>query len=491
MAITDEQYTAWLRADARQRVLLAEAKSYKDGVEATRYISTYPFVSAPTDTPPNQPYDDIILEVPLFTQRIPEALGGRSIAGWGDVVFSLDGRDGDEWLTHAWDGREIQLLVGDKDWPRADFRTVLDGFSADIVALDDRRGAIRIRDKSWAFNVPIQTNRIASGPNAGKLKPLALGDCFNAEPPLLDAATHKYQGHDGAAEDFPAVREGGNATAFTEQLADGTFTLTGAPTLRITCDIKGESSGPYLTTAAGLIEHIVTTRTVLTSGDIDGASFTAFDALCPQTLGLYIREGGLVVNALDALVKSVGGFWTFDHDDLLTLGRLDLPSGTPVLRLYAERGDIERDGVQLVSRILPVKSERFGYRRNWTVQSDGLANVVSEADRATYGAAYKTVVAENPLVPTTHLLADEPAEFATLMQIEAEAQAEVERDAALYSELRYVHAVKCFTAPFRVRCGQVIEITYPNTLFRTGRLVTVIGKRVSPTSNRCVLEVFS
>ncbi len=489
MSITDEQYDVWLKSDAPQRVLLVEAAAYADGVETTYYFSTHPFVSLPSDTPANQAYDDIILEVPLFTQRIPEALGGNSQAGWGDIIISNESGARDDWLEMAWDGRSLKMLVGDPDWPRNDFRVVVDGFSADIVALDDRRIAIRARDKSWALNVPIQTNLIGgSGSNKDKLKPLCYGDCFNVEPVLLDHTTHKYQVHDGITEDIPAVREGGNTTAFAEQLADGTFTLTGSPTARITADVLGDSTGAYLTTVADIINEIVTTRTVLTSGDIDSAAFTAFDALCPQTVGIYIREGALVAQVLDALVKSVGGYWTFNRDGELTLGRLDAPTGTPVLELIED--DIALNGIRLVRRILPVKAERFGWRRNWTPQEDTVG-AVSEANRALYAAAYQTVTAENAGVPVVHLLADEPPQFATLLQIESEAQDEVERDATLYSELRYVHEVQCFAAPFQIHCGQVIQITYPNAMFAAGRLVTVIGMRETPTGKRVVLEVFS
>jgi hypothetical protein len=491
MPITDQQYTDWLNSDAPQRALLVEAKAYdvSAGAEVTHYLSTHPFVSLPADTPANQAYDDIIIEVPLFTQRIPEALGGSSQSGWGDIIVSNESGVRDDWLEDAWDGRALKLLVGDPSWPRDDFRTVVDGFSADIVSLDERRIALRARDKSWALNVPIQTSLIGgSSVNKDKLKPLCFGDCFNVEPVLTDAATHKYQVHDGITEDIPAVREGGNATAFTEQLADGTFTLTGSPTARITADVLGASTGPYLTTVADIVEHILTTRTILTSGDLDAAAFTAFDALCAQTVGLYLREGGLVASALDALVRAVGGYWTWTRDGLFTLGRLDAPSGTPVLELIAD--DIALNGIRIARRILPVKAERFGYRRNWTPQAETVG-AVSEANRALYAAPYKTVTASNPAVPAVHLLADEPAEFPTLLQVEAEAQTEVNRDAALYSTLRYVHEVQCFAAPFQIYCGQVIRITHPTKLFADGRLVTVVGIRESPTRKKCVLEVFS
>src|SRR5688500_7315631 len=149
MPISDAEFDAWLKADDKRRVLLIEAKAYSGGAEVTRYLSDKGFVSEPTDTPADTVYDDVVTEVPYFTSRIAEVFTGSSQAAWGDVRITNENGDRSDWLDDAWDGREVAIYIGDGEWEKADFRTILNGFSADLVAPGRSSLALRIRDKTW------------------------------------------------------------------------------------------------------------------------------------------------------------------------------------------------------------------------------------------------------------------------------------------------------------------------------------------------------
>jgi hypothetical protein len=491
MAITDAQYLAWLAADNKNRALLGEAKAYSGGVEVTRYFANKAYVSGPGETPANTTYDDILAQVPNFTTRMSEVFGGHSTASWGDLILSNESGVRDSWLNDAWDGRALNLYFGDPAWARSDFRSILAGYSADLVALDRSRLALRARDKSWALNVPLQTSLIGgSTANKDKLKPVCYGQVFNIEPPLIVAATHEYQVHDGAIEDVTDVRDNGLTVAYTKDLANGKFTLNAAPAGRITCDAKGaKPSGVYHVKCADIVQDILTTRTALVASDLDSASFTAFNTTCAQTLGFFSPGFISVAAAVDELVSSVGGFWAQDRDGMIVLGQFVAPTGTPELELNAD--DVALNGISIQRRILPVDTIRLGYKKNYSVQVDGLAGAVTESNRAVFAAGSLTVSASNGGVSTTHLLAEFPPQIETLLVVEAEAQTEVSRRATLWSTLRYIYQVNCFTAPFKLRLGQVIQLTHPRFGFSAGKLATVVGFREQPTLRRAILELFA
>lgn len=491
MSISDAQYLAWLKGDGKRRALLVEATAYSGGAAITRYASNHAFVSGPAATPANIAYEDIVTGVPEYSVSMPEQFAGHIAGSWGNIDITNENGLRDGWLGDAFDGRPVKLLMGDAAWGRDDFRTVLVGVASDIASLSRSQLSIRLQDKTGSTSVAIQKSLIGgTTANKNRLKPLCFGECFNIEPPLITAATHEYQAHDGTVNDITDVRDGGLAVAYTKDLANGKFTLSAAPAGRVTCDVQGAKvSGVYLTKTADIISHIITTRTALTAGDIDAAAFTAFNALCAQKVGIHIADRRNVDAVLDDLVRGVGGYWTFDRAGLLTLGRLDVPSGTTVLDLDAD--DILTDGISMTRRILPVETYRLGYRLNYAAQRDGLFGAVTEANRALYGADQQVVTAANAGITTTHLLARSPDAAATTLQDAAEAQTECSRRATLWGALRKIYKVKCFSAPFTQRIGNVIRITHPRYGFGAGTLATVIGISERPTQAVVDLEIFT
>jgi hypothetical protein len=492
MSISDADYLLWLQGDAKRRALLVEAVAYDGVTAATQYLSNHAFVSGPADTPPDRSYEDIIADVPSYSARLSEAFTGFSQTGWGDIVVVNESGVRDSWLAWAWDGRAVAIYYGDPAWSRGDFRSIFTGVGADVVALDRNRLSLRIRDKSWAVDVNIQTSLVGgSTANANKPKPLCFGQCFNVEPVLTVAATHEYQVHDGQIEDVTDVRDNGVSVGYAKDLANGKFTLTAAPTNggRITADVKGaKPAGSYKVTCADIVEHIITTRTSLTTSDRDATSFSDMNTTCPQTLGTYIRDFTTVAAVVDELVAAVGGFWCFDRDGKMMLGRFDAPSGVAALELVAD--DVVLNGIRVARRFIPVQTYKLGYKRNFTPQADGLAGAVSEAARAAYAAEFLTKTATNAGITTAHLLARNADEAGTVLVDATEAQTECTRRATLWNTLRYVYEVQCFVAPFKVRLGQVIQLTHSRFGFGSGELCTIVGFREMPTRGRIALELF-
>jgi len=493
MSISNAQFLAWLAKDNQNRVLLVEAQAYVTGTGlVTRYMATKPFVSAPTDSPASQAYDDLVANVPAFTRKMAEQFVGQSIASWGDIDVKNDAGARDSWLNDGWDGRAVNIYLGDTGWNKADFRLILAGYAADLVLKDWRTLTIKARDKQWCLTLPLQTNTIG-GTTANQQKPIPIcyGQCQNVSPLLVDNATNKYQVHDGAIQAINQVYQDGVAVGYTASIATGTFTLSSAATGQITADVQGaKPAGTYLTKIADIIKDICTTRTILTAPDIDVAgTFTAMNTTAPQTVGLYVDQATTVMAVLDQLVKSVGGWFGFSRAGLMQIGQLQAPAGTPVVSLAAD--DIKEFGISIKKRQLPSAQVLLGYAENYTVQAPGLNTGVTQTQRAVLADQYQAITAANAGVLTKYLLADRPTAIeGTLIVGSADATTEATRRINLYNAVRSIYTIDCFAAPFQVDIGSIVSITFPRFGWDSGVLGVVVGFVEQPTSNRLTLDIW-
>jgi hypothetical protein len=173
----------------------------------------------------------------------------------------------------------------------------------------------------------------------------------------------------------------------------------------------------------------------------------------------------------------------------MLLGQFVAPTGTAALELVAD--DVALRGFTIKNRMIPVKTYRLGYKRNFTIQVGGLAGAVTEANRAAYAAEYLAKTKTNAGVETTYLLAENPPLDGTLLADGTEAQTECDRRGTLWSVLRYIYVARCFAAPYKLRLGQVIKLYHPRFGFAAGKLATLIGYTWYPTRKRATLELFA
>lgn len=484
--ITDTEFNAWLIRDNVRRVVLVEAQAHDGSGVVTRYFSNTPYASFPTDTPANQPYDDLLKDVPRFSNVMAEAFEGNSRPAIGEMVVDNSNGERDDWLLDSWAGYPVKLYLGDPSWIRDDYRLILDGITADIQAKNKDSITFKIRDKQDLLNKQVQPTLYTTGSAIGKPKPLCYGEVFQITPVLVDSATHKYQIHDGVIQQIVAVYIDGVSTAFTNDLSNGGFTMASAITGQITVDAKGaKPSGTYIVKVADIVLDIAT-RAGLVSGDIDSASLTAMNTTCPQTIGLYIPDRQNIMSVFDVLLKSVGGFYGFGRDGKLKLGRLNAPVGTATLSLTAD--DIEANGLDVKTISPPIKTVRLGYKRYYSPMTAGVASGVTEAVRADLMQEYRAVTASNS-VPEWPLAA-EPDLIPTALALSAEAQTECTRRATLYSVPRRILKIRSFTASQQIELGQEIKITWPRYGLDSGEYAIVVGINESPTSFKVDLEVW-
>lgn len=451
-----------------EKVLLIEVKYYDiaGATERTAYLSTAPFITSPTDAPPNQIYQNRLTGMPYFTRRIPEAFYGKSVSGFGDIVIDNSEGDLDRWLLHGWDGRGITIKLGNALWPYTDFVTILTGTVEKLAIESDTELRLEIRDLSRLLDAPVQNNLLPStSPAYKKPIPLCYGRCYNVKPPQLNSATLTYQVHDGIIDAITEVYDNGVAlglgVGYTANLTAGTFTLTAAPAGDITADVKGaKPSGSWLYRPGEIMAAIITRSggMALSSSYIDSASVTTLDTARGYEIGIYIddeRRNGLDV--LDEIVKSCGAYYGFNRVGLFEVGAFSLPSITPVISL--DGTDITGD-FSFSLHDIPIYKTTIGYERNWTTQSGGeLAGAVSTARRGWLENEWRVVTAEDSSVLTAHLLAQSPEQFDTLISNSTDATTEAARILTLWKKQRFSGKIKTFSKPFSIGVGDTIRVT--------------------------------
>lgn len=222
MPISDVQFLAWLKKpDAARTVLCEIAFAYESAgamAEGTLYLSDRGYRTDSTQSPPNAVYPSRIKNAPDLERRFDvNALGGRGLVSVASMT--LDNPDGglDFMLDLIADGREARFYLGSPDWRREDFRLAFVAVTQTIRDTNAREIEVTFRDKSYLLDDSLVGDAIATGPNAGKPKPILLGRVknFDLTPYLLDSSALTYYVNNFALDSsfgtsiFPTVRDSG------------------------------------------------------------------------------------------------------------------------------------------------------------------------------------------------------------------------------------------------------------------------------------------
>jgi hypothetical protein len=244
VAVTSAQFVELLRGQSgAQTVILAEIKyAYQTAAgpaEGTFYLSDGEYRTKEGESPARTAYLDLIMDAPAFTRSIDLAkLGGRGTMTPGDLKLSNMDGESEFLLDHILDGREIRFYAGrggDHPWPRADFRLVGVALVASVKAGEEAL-TITLLDKNYLLDDTVVGDAIATGPNAGKPKPILLGAVknFDLTPYLLDQSTLTYAINNFAlsaatpSSYVAGLRDGGLDlfTGFLFEFGDFSFPLT-------------------------------------------------------------------------------------------------------------------------------------------------------------------------------------------------------------------------------------------------------------------------
>lgn len=462
--MTDADFLLWLKNQSAARVVLAEVVVNVSGVETTRYLSTGGYVTNASDTPASTSYEPIVTQGITFTEQL-SLTGGASLSAGDISVYNYSG-ERDSWLNDIWDGRAVQVFIGDATWSRSDFRMIFNGTVAGLQSKDRGTLNISLRDKLGRLNTPLSTATLGgTTTNKGALIPVLFGEAHNISPLLIDPATLEYQVHDAATQDISEIRDNGIPVSVTVTNSTGKFKLNQASVGAITASVQGDKNGTYTNTISSLVQRIVTgygnANQRFVSGDLDASNLAAFNTAHPQPVGAYFNSSTNVLNACQMLANSVGAQIVMSRLGKLQLVQLAVPGvGTPV-----EVGPTQmlEKSLHISERPSVMASSTIGFCKNWTVQ-EGLITAIPTEHQVLFATEWLQSTKADSAVKTTYKLDNEPDQIDTMLLRRTDADVEAQRRMDLWKVQRTVYSFEG-TADLLLTLSLGCAITLTNQRF--------------------------
>jgi hypothetical protein len=440
----------------------------------------------------------------------------RLQAQFGQIVIAAgDGVLDSAIKNFAVAGRSVRVYRGPRSTPTtANFSS----FSQILSALatgwtqDENQVTIDLRDTGFRLDQPLQSNLYAGTGGAegdsqwlGKPKPCLFGFRRNITPDLIDTGNLVYRVHFRAMQEVTAVRDLGAALTFSDDydtyadliaaslsggdyatcLADGLLRIETSAT-QLTVDAKGDNTGGYVDTHAGIARRVLSDMAALNPSDYIASSFGGWPG---GTAGLFYSssDAPTCADALDRLSASIAGWWGPQRDGRIVGGALFDPSAFGAdlflaLEDFITLSDI-RGSVQLLTlptvgsgTALPRYRQRVGYQQIETVQSGSdLAGTVSASDRAYYSQESRSVTAIDTTVQTRYPLAADYPVLISLFDASANAQTLADTVLGLHKHERRMFRVPSGGRGFLVDLGKVVNLAYPRYGIENGQNFVVVG----------------
>ncbi|AIY65202.1 hypothetical protein [Pseudoalteromonas piratica] len=435
----------WLNTPGLFRCVIVELDYIDNEQTKTAYFANCPFVSSGSDVPAHQAYQDAIVGGLEIVRTMSEVFFGKSASSISDLELVPTS------FTRSLNDVEnckIKIYIGDKTWSKTQFMQVFVGV-ADTVEQSKDKVSIEFKDKASALDIPILTSVFTAGPSEGELLPLALGQCFNITPKLINAATHTYKFNSVQSSAVNAVKFNGdlvNPTNYTVDLIASTITFLVQPVGNITLDINGAViGGQYVKTSNQIVNYLIGTRL--------GYAIT-FGVLPSYTLGIYIDNDTTYSDLLDQIAISIGGYWYFSRLGTFVFKQFSGTTGTANKTLRDDQ-NIEFTRQQR-HRLKPIQNLTLGYQKNWTV----LANVAARVFDTNPTLAQQ-LSNEQLTVSDSNAVNGLSITTPTLIANKDDAQTELARRLALKSIARYVNETEQLAAPFQWNLGDEISLETP------------------------------
>ncbi|QKY02817.1 hypothetical protein G3257_11560 [Janthinobacterium lividum] len=456
--MTDVQFLAWLQSSSATRVVLIEVQVNVAGVEVTRFISSWPYITGPADLPPNVEYLPLATGGLAFTEQV--SLTGEAGLSGGDI--ELDNADGalDGWLSDVWRNRPIKAWCGDPEWPRSDFRLIFDGIVADIGSSARESINLSLRDKLQRLDTPIAEAKLGGiSPNKDATLPIPFGECHNVTPLLTNPVTLEY-GFLGAVESSFEVRTNGKPIAVALNDLAGRFNLTTDPfSTTITVSVQGDNGAGYAPRIAPLVQRIATAygkaSDRFTVADLDLENLAAFDAAHPQLVGLYVADRTNQAQAIQQLAASVGAQAIMSRTGQLRLVQIALPAAGMPVEIGPEH--MRLDSLRPVQRLPVVAAVKIGFDKNWTVQTN-LTTSIPPAHADLYATEWLTETAVDEAVRARYRLTDDPPQIDTCLKTNEDARAEASRRLALNKVQRTIYEFDGESEMMMLELGQPVVL---------------------------------
>lgn len=488
---------------------------------ATTYIAATRGRSTDNDDEPPSQYVPGRLTPINFGSRLFDGVDPLTHGGFNVGVITLIDPEG---LFNAlkdlvWDNTPLEIKRGPRGTPFVDWPVVARFRSAGLLRSMDEK-VIQLRDTGWQLAGPLHgVTYLGTGgvegdvALTGRIKPWALGHCFNVEPVLLSASDQIFQWSLSSSEALVEVRHGGVslvidadyvnyaalaaavippgecASCLAESLVRPNLSLE----FGIRVDVTGDADGVTPTTRAAIIRRVATTRgtSLLDEGsEIDQASFQRMEAYHSAPVGWWFGTDVTKQQAIDLMLSGVLGWSIFTPDGRLRLGWLSAPEEqTATINLVGRIDDIGKP--RLVATSPPRRGTRISWQWNHAPQPDraSLAGVVSDDDAYIYGREGQYATSLSPelavLYPTAKLVTILQAGF----RDEADATFEATRQQQIFRVVRNRYERDLQIDPFIDLLGTAINIS--NDPLGSPELQICVGLNATGNSSVNTFEFFA
>lgn len=242
---------------------------------------------------------------------------------------------------------------------------------------------------------------------------------------------------------------------------------------------------PYLLSIAGISES-----------DFEETDAVPIQSMYSGTMGGCWARTETVANILNDYTQSWCGWWYFDTNDVLRIGRLKGPDAAPSLTLT--RDMVYGDVVPEIDRA-PGLSSIVSGQRNWSPYTDDELVPVGASMTATTRAELQKefrirVAGSGTLAPEyAHAAGAGTNGIATLWNLQAACQTLADELTSIYSQLRRFWRVSAFLSraeAYALEIGQTVEMESGRFGLSAGAKFLVVGISRRPLSNLVTLRLW-
>lgn len=507
--------------------LPAEFEAFPAAVTTPIYLSDKGFITTPGDSLPNINFSGLLTQPLKASRSLPlDPAADRKLAV---QVGAIEVSNADGSLTTAFNGtdiasRPVRVKLGRRSDPYSDF-----GLVASLLGLD-RYGSrastwVTASDVAALLDVPLQpetyagTGGLEGGSDlAGKYKPWGAGVLRNVPAVSIDPNTgqmfqlsyRRIAGVDIVRASGVAVsRMGGGTTAtdypdyaslaaadvpagfYATCLAKGLIKLGTANTALITVDFRGDAAGAagYVSTHAEIALVMLTDLLNLPPDQISAAAFVSLAAAVPGAAGYWVgTEAITATSAIASLFKGITGWVGSDLYGQITVGRIAGPddrypsSSFDTSNIFSDLAKVSLSG----DLAYPNWRRSLGYAPNWRVMtSSEIAGELSgssvSADQqlvAFLTSATRTVAQVSANAQSRYGKAMDCAVIDGYFAEEADAQAEIDRQIALFSlrpdgTPREAFSFSLGYEGLTLSLDMAVRVTWPDFGLDQGRVMVV------------------
>ena len=460
------------------------------------YLSNHAFNTYANETPPNTEFIAVLrdADIPSFKQELSEALYGISIPSFGRLVINnADGQFDDKLPPNrVWEGGTIVVkLTGDRSEIALNLATTIFTGTLGKLTYSDNTISVEVFSRAIELQKKNVPDAKFTGPNDEEVvSPVAYGYVNNISPFLKDPVnlTYKVAGH--AINAITNVYDIGVAltsgSQWTNDLANGEFTLNQPAVGQITCDVQGKSIlGSFSANRADFIYDLITTYGGLTIDDVDGASLTSARISMAGDSGYYINSDSPILSVVEDLLQAVLGYLYFSRLGKAIIGKFEIPDAGTIVALELDSAEIFPQGnatsdsgatgdVIVASQVDRLFSKIImGYDHNFTIQTeDSLGHAPPVDETTASGRARRAWLSKQSLRieasntgPTTgrnlYKTAEEMKEpIETWFINQSDARNAANYWLEVYGVQRYLVAIQCTAAPLQTSLHNIIVITY-------------------------------